>query len=190
MKLIIYMFSIITLLVFTTNPANGQDNGLYFGASLQGAAWTMPDMNLDAESGAGFGLKSGYNINTNFGVFLGLGGANIDPEVGESYGLGHFDIGVEGRIGNSTSKFRPYARLSYLGMAAVQDDPSGDVEISGAGFGLGAGLYYFFTDKLALDVALVKSWINISEVKVGPNSASVDEDAETGRFMLGLSYHF
>lgn len=190
MKLILYITSIFTLLILSSSTSNGQDNGFYIGASLQGVAWTMPDFDFDAESGAGFGIKAGYNINTNFAIFLGLDGATIDPDVGESYGLGHFDIGVEGRIGNSDSKFRPYGRLSYLGMAAVQDDPSGDIEITGSGIGLGGGLYYFFTDNLALDVALVKSWINVSEVKVGSNSASIDEDAETGRFMLGLSYHF
>lgn len=190
MKKIIYYSSVITIIAFGTTQSYGQDSGLYLGASLQGAAWNMPDLDFDTESGGGFGLKAGYNINTNFAIFLGLEGASINPEVGENYGLGHFDIGVEGRIGSSDSKFKPYGRLSYLGMAVVQDDPSGDVEITGTGFGLGGGLYYFFTGNFALDVTLVKSWVNVSEVKVGSNSVSVDENAETGRFMLGLSYHF
>ena len=135
-------------------------------------------------------IKDGYNFNTNFAAFLDFSGANINPDVGDSYGLGHFDIGAEGRIGNPESKFRPFGRVSFLGMAAVQDNQSGDVEISGAGFGLGAGFYYFFTDNLALNVAYIRSWVNISEVKVGSESASVDENAESGRFNLGLSYHF
>jgi opacity protein-like surface antigen len=190
MKLIFYITSIFTLITLTTTTSKAQDNGFYIGANVQATAWTMPSLDLDTESGGGFGIKAGYNINTNLGVFLGLDGASINPPVGEDYGLGHFDIGVEGRIGNSESKFLPYGRLSYLGMAAVEDNPSGDIEITGTGFGLGGGFYYFFTDNLALDVALVKSWVNIEEVKVGTISTSLDEDAETGRFLIGLSFHF
>lgn len=190
MKPLLLSFTIIAVSMLNTSQIYSQDNGIYLGASLLGAAWTMPDMDLDAESGGGIALKAGYNFNTNYAFFIGLDAATINPDVGYSYGLGHFDLGLEGRIGNPSSRFRPYGRISYLGMAVVQDDPNGDLEISGAGFGLGGGIYFFATDKLALEMGLIKSWINVSEVKLGSNSASVDEDAETGRFMLGLSYHF
>ena len=173
-----------------TEKSNAQDKGIYLGGSLQGAAWNIPDQDVDTESGAGISLEFGYNFNTNFALFLGLDGANINPDVGDNYGLGHFDIGAEGRIGNSESKFRPFGRISYLGMAAVQNNQSGDVEISGAGFGLGAGLYYYLTDNLALKTGFTKSWVNISEVKIGSESVSVDENAESSRFNLGISYHY
>lgn len=190
MKRLIYLLSIMIAFTLTTTQGMAQNSGFYLGGSLQAAYWTMPDFDMDAESGGGFGIKAGYAINPNIGLFLGLDGATIEPEVGEDYGLGHFDLGVEGRIAVSGSKFWPYARVSYLGMAAVQDDPSGDVEISGAGYGLGAGFYYFFTSQMALDVSFTKSWVNITDIKIGSNSVTVDEDAETGRLMLGLSYYF
>jgi len=187
---IAYLVLILSLTFTLSNKTNAQDNGLYLSGALQGAAWTLPDLDVETESGAGIALKLGYNFNTNFALFVGLDGASINPDVGDNYGLGHFDIGAEGRIGNSESKFRPFGRLSFLGMAAVQDNQSGDVEISGAGFGLGGGIYYFISDNFALEVGYTKSWVNISEVKVGSQSASVDENAESGRFNLGVSYHF
>ncbi len=165
-------------------------DGFYLGGALMGEAWTLPDLDVDSESGAGFGLKLGYNFSPSFGVFTSLDGAVINPDVGEDYELGHFDLGLEGRISSVYSNFLPYGRISFLGMAVAQDDPGGDIEITGSGLGLGVGFYVFLSQNLALDVSLTKSWVNLSEVSVGSSTVEVDEDAESGRFGIGLVYHF
>lgn len=174
----------------TKNNTTDDGSGLYLGLSLKGAGWSMPDINMDAESGAGFGLKLGYNFNTNFGLFASLDGASIDPDQGENYGLGHFDFGAEARLGDVESTVRPFLRASYLGMSAQSNEPSGDIEINGTGFGLGAGLYLFATNKFAIEISYVRSWINLNEVKLGSVSTDIDESANSGRFTLGASYHF
>ena len=193
MTMRIYILFIITFL-FSTNLLYSQDmsgetddRGFYLGASLQGTSFDLEALNEDADTGGGIGLKAGYNFNTNFALFINLDGSNMSPDEGNDYALAHFDLGGEGRLGNQESSFRPFGRISLLGMAASGDD---DVEISGGGFGLGVGLYYFVNHNFAFEVGYTHSWIQINEVKVGSVSVEVEEDATTGRLGLGFQYHF
>ncbi|MFO7847182.1 MAG: outer membrane beta-barrel protein [Balneolaceae bacterium] len=189
-----FLFSII--LIFSSSLLQAQsinapvyDNeGFFINGSILGAAWTIDDLGIDAESGAGFGLKLGYNFNTNFGLFASLDGASIDAGDGENYGLGHFDLGVQGTFRSTSDRFRPFVRASLIGMSA-QDDVN-DVEINGAGLGLGAGALIFLSETLALDINYTQGWVNLSEVKIGSQSFEADENAATGRFFIGLAYHF
>lgn len=194
MKRILLVIITLTLqLTICSNLATAQNSttekpalqGIYIGASLLGASWTLNES--DAEAGAGLGLKLGYNFNKNFALFASLDGSSINPNQGENYGLGHFDLGAEARFGD---EFKPFARVSYLGMAVVQNNNSGDVEILGNGLGLGAGIYYFPTNQISLEVGYSHSWINVYEISVGSTTSSVDEEAQTGRFSLGMAYHF
>lgn len=185
---------VITALVFSSHLTFGQvlnapvydTEGFFIGASLLGAAWSLDDVDADAEGGAGLGLRIGYNFNQNIGAYIGLDGSTINPDDGDSYGLGHFDIGVQWIFRSVENRFRPFVRVSYLGMSA-QDD---NLEINGSGFGLGLGALVFLTEKLALDFNYTHSWVSISEVKIGSITFDADGDATTGRFFLGLSYHF
>ncbi|TVR83305.1 MAG: hypothetical protein EA412_00990 [Chitinophagaceae bacterium] len=186
--------TILMTLFFAGSIAYGQsvnsptyDNeGFFANASLLGAAWTLDDVDIDAQSGAGFGVKLGYNFNTNFGLFASFDASNINPDNGENYLLGHFDIGGQGIFRSASDRVRPFIKASFVGMSA-QDD---DIEINGGGFGLGAGLYISLTEKLGFNVNYTHSWINISEVKIGSQTFDVEENATTGRFSLGLTYHF
>ena len=183
----------ITLL-FTSNLLHAQsinapvyvNEGFFINGSILGAAWILDDLDIDTEAGAGIGLKIGYNFNANFGMFAALDVASIEPDIGDSYLLGHFDLGVQGTFRTTEDRFRPFVRASLLGMSA-QDD---DVEINGAGIGLGAGALIFLSEKLALDINYTHGLINVSEFKIGSQSFDVDESATTGRFILGLAYHF
>ncbi|REL24822.1 hypothetical protein DYD21_16820 [Rhodohalobacter sp. SW132] len=168
------------------NSPTYDNEGFFINGSVLGAAWTIDDLDIDAESGAGLGIKLGYNFNTNFGLFASIDGASIDSDNGDNYALGHFDIGVQGTFRTTEDRFRPFVRASVLGMSA-QDD---DVEINGAGFGLGAGALIFLSEKLAFDINYTHGWVGISEVKMGSQSFDVDEAATTGRFFIGLAYHF
>lgn len=185
---------VVAVLFMTSHVAFGQalnapvydTEGFFIGVSLLGAAWSLDDVDADAESGAGLGLRIGYNFNQNIGAFINLDGSSINPDEGDSYGLGHFDIGVQWIFRSVENRFRPFVRGSYLGMSA-QDD---NLEINGSGFGLGLGALIFLSERLALDVNYTHSWVNISEVKIGSVTFDADGDATTGRFFLGLAYHF
>lgn len=183
---VIFLFS-VNLLYSQDMPDEIDDRGFYIGASLQGTSFDLEALNDDSDTGGGIGLKAGYNFNTNFALFLSLDGSSMSPDEGDEYALAHFDLGAEGRLGNYENSFRPFGRVSLLGMAASGDD---DVEISGGGIGLGVGLYYFVNNKFAFEIGYTHSWIQINEVKVGSISVEVEEDARSGRLGLGFSYHF
>lgn len=191
--------SILTILFFlTANLAYSQemadeevdDKGFYLGASLMWTSFSLDVINDDADTGGGIALEAGYNFNTNFAVFVNLDGSSLSPEEGDNYGFAHFDLGVEGRLGNSESSFRPYGRASVLAAVAKQEGEEGDLEISGGGFGLGVGLHYFVNNNFAFKVGYTHSFINISEVKFGSVSIEVDEDGSSGRLGVGFTYHF
>jgi len=172
--------------------ARPAEKGFYVGAFLVGTSFQLdaPGLGDETDTGGGLGLEGGYNFNKNFGLFLSLDGSNMSPDEGEDYNLVHFDLGAEGRLGSSGSSFRPFARASLLGMAATIEDDGFEAEISGTGFGLGIGVYYFINSQLAFDLGYTHSWITIDELSIGSVSVEVDENATTGRLGLGFSYHF
>lgn len=187
-SLLILSFTFSNTVAQNLSSQTPNQEGIYVGASLLGASWNLQEYNFDDEGGIGLGLKLGYNFNKNVGVYASIDGTSINPDQGDNYGLGHFDLGAEGRI--AQSNIQPFVRLSYLGMAVVSDNASGDIEITGTGIGLGPGVYYFPTNNLSLDLSYTYSWINISEIKVGSTTADVDEDAKTNRLSIGMSYYF
>ncbi len=171
-------------------PVNAK--GFYVGASLIGTSFQVdvPGLGDETDTGGGIALEGGYNFNPNFGLFLSLDGSNMSPDDGENYNLVHFDLGAEGRLGNAESSFRPFAKASLVGMAATIEDDDFSAEISGTGFGLGVGVYYFVNEQFAIDLGYTHSWITIDEISLGSVSVEVEEDATTGRIGLGFSYHF
>lgn len=192
----IYLFSLLLLLswnmAFAQDSSDEADNdkGVYIGLSLIGTSFDVPEFSDDMDTGGGLALEIGYNFSTNLAIFANLDGSNMSPDVGEDYALAHVDVGVEGRLGESDSSFRPFAKASLLAAVAQYDGNQGDLEISGGGFGLGVGVYYFVNEHFALDLGYTHSWINVSEVKVGSVSVDIDENAKSGRLGLGFSYHF
>lgn len=166
------------------------DSGLYIGLSLMGTSFEIDDFLDGTDTGGGLHLELGYDFNTNISAFLGLDGSNMNPDEGEDYALAHFELGMEGRIGNRDSKFLPFGRISFTGMAAQFEDFEEDIELSGGGLGLGIGVYYYAAPKFALKLGYTHSWIELTEVSAGSISIEIEEQARTGRLMLGGSYHF
>ena len=62
-----------------------------------------------------------------------------------------------------------------------------DVTVSGGAFTLGGGLYTYFTETFALEVAVKFSGGRFTEVDLGPLSVdNLDIDAESARFKVGV----
>lgn len=190
--LLLILFSISFSLAHAqeTSDEEVNDKGLYIGVSLLGTSFDIPEFSDDKDTGGGLGVELGYNFNTNLAIFLNLDGSNMNPDDGEDYTLGHFDLGVEGRLGDPGSGFRPYGKASFLGIAATFEAGDEDIEITGTGFGAGIGVYYFINNQFAIDVGYTHSWISVNEVKLGSVSVEIDENATSGRLGLGFSYHF
>lgn len=176
-----------------TSEEMDDDKGLYIGLSLLGTSFEfdIPEFADERHTGGGLGLELGYNFNTNVALFLSFDGSELSPDNGEDYTVAHLDLGVEGRLGDAESSFRPFGKVALLGAVAAQElEQGGDFEVSGGGIGLGIGVYYFVNDNFALDLGYTHSWININEVKIGSVSVEIDENANSGRLGLGFSYHF
>lgn len=188
--------SIITILFFVMlHPLQAQDiddKGFFIGASLLGTSFQLdiPGLEDETDTGGGLALKGGYNFNTNLALYLSLDGSSMSQDEEDNYSFVHFDLGVEGRLGDYESSFRPFGRLSLLGAAATIDTGDGDAEISGTGFGAGIGVHYFVNSNFALEVGYTHSWININEVSFGGFSVEIDENGRSGRLGVGFTYHF
>jgi opacity protein-like surface antigen len=170
------------------NPPEYETKGFFAKLSLFGTAWTIDDIDVDAESGGGLGANLGYNFTSNFGLFASFDAASMQPEEGEDYLMGHLDLGLQGIFRSSSDRFRPYLRVSLLGMSAQYEEL--DLEINGGGIGLGAGGLIFLSENLALDINYTHGLVNITEFKIGSTSEDLDERATTARLFIGLAYHF
>jgi opacity protein-like surface antigen len=184
--LVSLLFTYNQLQAQSINPPVYDNEGFYANASILGAAWSLDDVNIDAEGGAGIGVKLGYNFNPKFGFFGSIDASSINSGNGDNYILGHFDLGVQGIFRTTTDRVRPFVKASVVGMSA-QDE---ETEINGAGFGLGTGLYIGLSEKLGFDINYTHNWIDITEVKIGSDTYDADGSANTGRFFIGLTYHF
>lgn len=190
MKEFIKALFFFSLLICFNNEAFSQEKGFYVGLGVQGVGWSLPEYDFDKDAGSGIAIRGGYHINKNFGVFMGIDASEVEPYEGENYSLGHFEIGAEGKIVLSNSKFKPYGRLSLVGLAVLQEDPMGDVEISGGGVGIGIGTYINLTEKLAFDIGFFNNSVTIEEISVGNTTLEVEEDANSSRFLIGVIYNF
>jgi hypothetical protein len=167
--------------------------GWNMGAALNGSAIKLDDSDFessDTDNGGGLSLYGGYNFTPNLGIFLGITGASIQPKDGDSYGLGHGDLGV--RLSLGTSAAVPYVEAAYSGIdARVDGGEDGDVELQGTGFTGAIGLNYFMTQRVALDVNFMYTKGEFNTVKVGGDSVSSDDGVgvATGRFNIGIAFY-
>lgn len=194
-KILLVLFLSITMLPASTIGQTNADepaddgSGLFISAGLLGTNWTSDDLEID-DSGGGFLLQLGYSFNANVAIYANLDASTIDPDQGPDYGLGHFDLGLEVRSGDVNTPFRFFGRASYLGFGAVEENDSGDIEITGNGFGLGGGVYYFPIPQFSLGLSYTRSFVTLTEINVAGNTTEIDENVQSGRFALSATYHF
>ncbi len=131
--------------------------GLHLGAAINATSIKLDETQFSSnerENGYGANIYAGYNFTRNIGLLLSLTGSNINDDETTDFGVVHADL-----IGRASfpgqSPLVPYLELGVAGVAAAYTpDNEDEVELSGVGLTLGAGLNYFFTPRLALDLGV------------------------------------
>lgn len=188
-----------SLLALTTASAaaaqaRSSTQGLHLGLALNGSSIQLTDdevdSDLEAESGSGINLTAGYGFTPQFGILLSVAGASMN-DAADGYVLGQADVAGRFSFANPSRAFVPYLELGYAGLSLQDETDIGEnLELQGAGFTGAAGLNYFFSPKLALDLNLRYTMGEFDTVKLGGDSVSTDDGVElsTARFNIGVSW--
>ena len=170
--------------------------GLNLGVHLSGASLTVQDD--DASSAGGGGVFAGYGINRRFTLFLQIDGAEFDVEDAEVEGrwtMAHVDLGARFHFANTLRRWVPYLQAALSGRrvgvedAVVDDQPERDVSFNGGAFSAGGGLLFYFKETLAVDLQVLWSGGEFSEIEVDNVTVrGLDIDAQSSRISLGLSW--
>lgn len=194
--LVLTLASLLWLLLFT-GPLAGQTagavrsnpSGFVLGGHLNGTALDGDDFD-EMESGGGLGLLLGYGFNRMVTVYLGVDAASMDaPDMDDAYTFGQGDLGVRLHFGGPSRASVFYLDGAFTTWLARYDILGSDMDVTGTGLTLGGGLEYFFSPGFALDVGLKFTAGNFDEVRFEGDSESMDLDARSTRFNLGVVWY-
>lgn len=133
----------------------------------------------DSDAGGGLALRLGYGFTPTFALYLGVSGARMDGKdnnvINDDYALGIGELGARFHFGKKLKSPTFYADVSLQGVA-VNYQEGIEVEFSGGGLGLGAGLLVFVGNKLALDFGIRGSGGRYSEVRLNNVTVNIEED--------------
>jgi len=187
------MKRILTLLVVVvafagTASAPYSTRGFGLRPHFLGAAWSLDDFETDTQAGGGFGVNLAYGFSEVVAAYLEFSGAEIEPDEGDPYVLGHVDLGAIFTVGAPTSKVKGNFMVALNGRVFELDQPGANVEGSGGGLTAGGGVLYFVSHKVALDANLLWTFGEISEIKVNGLTWNTNLDATSTRFNLGIAW--
>ena len=198
MKSIIVRASLGAMLftaITTTSQAQviPDTRGIHLGAAINATSIKLDETEFsddERENGYGANIYAGYNFTKNLGLLLSLTGANINDSQTENFSVAHIDL--MGRASfPGRSALVPYLELGIAGVGAEYDSDGGEVELSGTGVGLGAGVNFFFTRKVALDLGFRYTMGEFGTAKI--NDREVDSGDGVGfnttRINLGLAFY-
>ena len=180
------------------SPVLVRNTGVILGVAANVSSINSEDLTDGTDTGGGLDLRAGYAFTRNLALVLGLTGAAVDGE-GDTYGLGHFDLGFRYSFANPQRALVPYLEVAGTLRVLSQEDsepPPGsdvttteDLVISGAGFTFGGGLQYFIAPAWALGADLRFTNGEFSDVEYGDVTVDGFEfDATTTRLSLGISW--
>src|SRR5688500_9444669 len=168
--------------------------GLHLGAAVNATSIKLDETEFsddERENGYGANLYIGYNFTRNIGLLASLTASNINDSDTEDFSVAHVDLA--GRVSfPGRSALVPYLELSLTGVGAEYTASGGEVElVEGGGVGLGGGLNYFFTRRVALDLGFRYTVGEFGEAKI--NDREVDSGDGVGfnttRLNLGLAFY-
>jgi hypothetical protein len=170
--------------------------GFVVGAHLGGASIEPEDG--DRSSAGGGGLFFGYGLNRNFQIFLQLDGSEFDVEnsdVDGRWAMGHADLGLRYHFANSLRSWVPYVQGAVTGRAVGIDDatvlgqPETEVGFYGGALSIGGGLLFYFSQTFALDLQVLWSGGEFTDVRVDDVTVSgLEIQANSSRLNIGVAW--
>lgn len=199
MRRTLVWMSALSALAFLTAPAAAQQSttrGFNLGLHLQGSS-----MEIEGErhSAGGGGLWFGYGFNRTVQLFVQLDAAEFDvndAEVEGQWVMAHADLGARFHFANSLRSWVPYLQVAATGRvvgvedAVVLGNPETDVSFLGGALTLGGGVIFYFNESLGLDLQLLWSGGDFTEVEAGNVTVQLPDpiEAQSSRFNIGLSW--
>jgi opacity protein-like surface antigen len=188
-------------------PASPQPTGFMlnahtvaaFGTSA-GDATQLDDHPITTGLGPGGGAQVGYAFNRTVMVFAGADIAKQNStrqDLPGNLGLTHIDLGTRVNIPVHSSRVLPYAMAAVehrsLG-ANVEDDVTGDqtkVSFSGFSLGVGGGVQYFMSPKLALDAGVRVGFGKLGTLKVDGQKEQTPQlnNSTTPSLLFGVNWY-
>ena len=191
----------VAAMLFLAAPASAQESttrGFVLGLHVGGASIKVEDG--DRANGGGGGLFVGYGLNRSFTLFARADGTNIevedDVETQGTWVMGHVDLGARFNFANSLRSVVPYLEGAFTArVVEVSDLPTGntfgveEISFSGGAFSLGGGIMIYASETLAIDLGLLFSGGEFTDVTVGNTTVSgFDLDTQSTRFNVGVAW--
>ncbi len=166
------------------------------GLTLSGGAWETP---LGTNFGMGAGAMIGYGFNRTVSSYVALDiakqSANRNGDVaGNSFGLGHLEIGARTNLPVAWPNTVPYVNGSIgrraLGARAVDDDGDiGDLSIHGRMVGLGVGIEHFLSPTLSFDGGVQLAFGKLDNLELAGHHRDIPVQGTTStRLRLGITW--
>ena len=188
-------------------PASPQPTGFMlnahtvaaFGTSA-GDATQLDDHPITTGIGPGGGVQVGYAFNRTVMVFASADIAkqsSTRQDLPGNLGLTHVDLGARVNVPVHSSRVLPYAMASVerrsLG-TNVEDDVTGaetKVSFSGFSLGVGGGVQYFMSPKLALDAGVSVGFGKLGTLKVDGQKEQTPQlnNSTTARLLFGMNWY-
>ena len=193
------LLTLVLLLIVA--PASAQESttrGWVLGLHVGGAS--IEPEGADRTNGGGGGLFVGYGLNRKFTLFARLDGANIevedDVDTQGTWVMGHVDLGARFNFANSLRSVVPYVEGAFTGRVVEVSElpatnPFGGQEISfsGGALTLGGGVMVYASETVAIDLGLLFSGGEFTDVTVGNTTVSgFDLDTRSTRFNIGVAW--
>jgi hypothetical protein len=145
----------------------------------------------------------GYGVNRIVMPFLQLEGAGFAVEGGRveddavqgDWTMGHVDLGARFHFASTLRMWVPYLQAALSGRAVAvedaqfRDDTDVDVSFNGGGFSLGGGLMVYPWETVAIDLQLMFTGGEFTEIEVENVTVSgLDIEAGSSRVSLGVDW--
>jgi len=184
--------ALITTAAFAQTEGTYSTRGFSIGLHLNGTSWRLDEPDLDLEgsdNGGGLGIDLSYGVSDLVTLLFNLDGASIDPDVGETYSLGHGDLGARFTFGAPARKLKPFAQIALTGAAAELEIGRNTLQLRGGGLTLGGGILYYFSSAWALDAGLDFTIGTLNEVELNNVTVDTSIDARTSRLNAGIRWY-
>ncbi len=179
--------------LLTSNHASAQTDltGVSLGVYGGMTSWDLddfPPFEFEKETGVTFGGSFGWGMSDFLGLFTRADYTSLSTTDNERYNVTHWDIGFRAIPDFFGQTVRPYFEFSGAFRFTTVEKFGIEITASGAGVGLGTGLYVFVSNTIALNAGFAGTLGNLEDVKIaGIRNDSIDLKAVSGRLLGGIT---